>query len=108
MLRMKREHQSIRLGDAAQSAIDVDVIDGHDDEYDPPCWGVLRAHYTNGALRTPENERDRALLVDALIELSNSYDAQLHERNTDAESRAFARRACAQLSTAIDRVSKSR
>lgn len=95
----------IRLGPAAQSAIEVDAIEGADPTIDPPSFAVLREHYEAGKLR-PASSREAVMdLHDALTELANAHDDRAEgNAPADADERRFARRAREQLTSAASRV----
>jgi len=77
----------------------VDVIDGQDDEHDPPEFQTLRAHYQRGKLRIPQTPHETEGLRSALIELANACDDRaLHGPK---ETRAFERAARDGLSKAV-------
>lgn len=101
----------IRLTPAVASAIEVDALDGRDDEHDPLSYAVLRAHFVAperagepAFLREPATRADALALVDALVELSNSHDDIIEQRTTSADDKRFARAVCKQISTTIGRV----
>lgn len=93
---MKRH---VHIGSNAKSAIEVDVIDGQDDDHDPPSYAVLRAHFQDGKLIQPTSMKDAEALHDALTELSNSHDAIAEDKTNDPEERKFARSASKQFGT---------
>jgi hypothetical protein len=92
----------IRVGPAAQSVLDVDVIDGHDSEVDKPAMATLRAHLEPDGIRRPATPADSVAIASALTELANAYD-DVAEGLAPGD-RAFARRARDQLTVAASRV----
>lgn len=94
----------IRLGESARSAIEVDVLDGRDDDLDPPSYAVLRACYDDGKLTIPADPADALALAEALTDLANACDDRA-EHGDDAEERRFARNARTALTTAAGKAS---
>jgi hypothetical protein len=90
----------INLGEHAQSAIDVDVIEGRDDDADPASYATLREHYADGKIKLPDTvEKSQALHV-ALTDLANAHDEQAEH----GHDKVFARGAAKELSKAADKV----
>lgn len=81
----------ITLSDSAASAIEVDVINGHDPEFTDE-YGPIRAAWNNGRL----DETTPGLRA-ALTALSNACDEIGHGREASDEERKFNRRASASL-----------
>lgn len=102
--------RTVRLPPSAQSAIEVDVLDGADAEHDPPGFAAIRSCYTDGQLSVPSDPEQVALLRQGLLDLSDGYSdaaASRHTPRLDAEQRRFADAAASALSTAAERVSKA-
>lgn len=91
---------SIKLTDAARSAIEVDVIEGHDPEHDPPSYAVLKEHYSAGKIHLPDTHEKAMALHDALTELSNTHDDRANEQSLEPSEKKFARAAAKALGTA--------
>ena len=93
----------IRLAASAASVIDTDVLDGRDDEHDPPSFAVLREHYNAGRITRPSTHAAAMALYEALTELANTYDDESLRDGADASEKAFARSAQKGLSTAASK-----